>query len=160
MSTCPICGSARKHAFRARVLARHDVDYWQCQQCGLLQTDEPWWLEESYTEAIVASDTGLVERNLWVAERLSALLCLCFEPRGAYCDIAGGFGLLTRLMRDRGFDYLSERGIELNRQVRWGTGRLARFYAWWATRRLGSLTVADSEALTARYRVPNSGGEQ
>lgn len=92
-------------AFRSLVLNRHDVAYYHCAQCGLLQTEEPYWLDEAYSDAIAVADTGLVARNVSLASRLAALLYLRFEPTGAYLDVAGGYGMLTRLMRDYGFDY-------------------------------------------------------
>jgi hypothetical protein len=70
-----------------------------------LQTEEPYWLDESYSTAVSDADTGLVSRNLAIAERLTNLLYWCFDPKARYLDSSGGYGLLTRLMRDRGFDY-------------------------------------------------------
>jgi hypothetical protein len=70
-----------------------------------LQTEEPYWLEEAYRSAIADADTGLVSRNLDIARKLSSLLYYCFDPRAQYVEFAGGYGLLTRLMRDRGFDF-------------------------------------------------------
>lgn len=102
---CPVCGSSRKLAFRSLVLNKHDVSYWHCARCGLLQTEEPYWLDEAYCDAIAVADTGLVMRNFSLASRLVTLLYFRFERRGAYLDIAGGYGMLVRLMRDYGFDY-------------------------------------------------------
>ena len=102
---CTLCGSERRRVFTATVLGKHDVDYFHCEHCGLLQTQEPYWLDEAYGEAIADADTGLVQRNLATARRLSAVLYFCFERDGTYLDSAGGYGLLTRLMRDIGFDF-------------------------------------------------------
>jgi hypothetical protein len=35
---------------------------------------------------------------------LNLLLQVAFAPGGRYVDVAGGYGVLTRLLRDRGFD--------------------------------------------------------
>lgn len=105
MPTCPICNSPRSEQFKARLLNKYDVRYFYCETCGLLQTETPYWLDEAYSKAIANSDTGLVSRNLSIAKKLSALLYFLFDHRARYVDYAGGFGLLTRLMRDRGFDY-------------------------------------------------------
>ena len=106
MSTaCPLCQSAREKVFDAVLLKKHRVDYWYCDECGLLQTDEPFWLDEAYTDAIANADTGLVARNQGIARKLSALLYWCFDRRGRYVDSAGGYGILVRLMRDIGFDF-------------------------------------------------------
>ena len=102
---CTICGSETRLSHRARVLSKYDVAYQYCAQCGLLQTETPHWLDEAYSDAIALSDTGLLTRNISVAMRLTALLTLSF-PRGVRCvDAGGGYGVLTRLMRDVGFDF-------------------------------------------------------
>lgn len=105
MTACPICASPRELAFREAILGRHEVDYLHCQHCGLLQTEPPFWLDEAYGDAIAGADTGLLGRNLVAASKLAVLLYGCFDPRGKYVDIAGGYGVLTRRMRDYGFDY-------------------------------------------------------
>jgi hypothetical protein len=102
---CPICSSVRSERFDARILRKYQVRYFYCGTCGLLQTEEPYWLEEAYSRAIAESDTGLVARNLNISFRLGALLYFCFDRDAQYLDFAGGYGLLTRLMRDVGFDF-------------------------------------------------------
>ncbi len=102
---CPICGGPRQARFRALLLHKYDIQYLFCESCGLLQTEEPYWLHEAYSRAIADADTGLVSRNVSIAERLANLLYWCFDPKARYLDFSGGYGLLTRLMRDRGFDY-------------------------------------------------------
>ena len=87
------------------VLEKYLCAYFYCEMCGFLQTEEPYWLEEAYKSAIVSADTGLVQRNISLSRLLSTLLFFEFDPRGKYLDIAGGYGMLTRLMRDIGFDY-------------------------------------------------------
>lgn len=103
-TSCPVCAAARDYTFTQRVLGRHDVAYFQCQGCGLLQTETPHWLEEAYSQAIADTDTGLLQRNLEHASFLNLLLQVAFDPKGRFVDVAGGYGVLTRLLRDRGFD--------------------------------------------------------
>lgn len=106
MSTpCPLCRSGREKVFNTILLKKHPVDYFYCNNCGLLQTQEPFWLEEAYADTIAVADTGLVARNQSIARKLSALLYWCFDRRGRYVDSAGGYGMLTRLMRDVGFNF-------------------------------------------------------
>lgn len=104
-SNCRICGASLQASFRHRLLGRHDVQYLRCDACGLLQTEAPYWLEEAYSSAIADCDTGLVQRNLQLADICSCLLWYLFKGRGRFLDAAGGTGLFTRLMRDIGFDY-------------------------------------------------------
>ncbi len=103
--TCPICSQSAALAFSAVLLSRHQVAYFKCVSCGLLMTEEPYWLAEAYGEAISVLDTGLVQRNVQIAERLSGLLYFLFGARASFLDVAGGYGMLTRLMRDKGFNF-------------------------------------------------------
>ena len=105
MTPCPICQSIRHLAFNSSVLNKYDVDYFYCDECGFLQTESPYWLEEAYENPIADADTGLLMRNFTIAKQLSVLLFFCFDKNGKYLDMAGGYGTLTRMMRDIGFDF-------------------------------------------------------
>ena len=102
---CPICQAIMAPHFQACILGRYDVAYYLCPSCGLLRTEDPYWLDEAYRDPIIGADTGLVSRNIAVARKLAAALFQFHDPRGAYLDLAGGYGLLVRLMRDQGFDF-------------------------------------------------------
>lgn len=102
---CRICSGRMRQAFSHPVLEKHECSYFYCNDCGFLQTEEPYWLDEAYATAIAASDTGLVQRNLALSKKVAALLFFLFDPNGKFLDVAGGYGLLTRLMRDTGFDF-------------------------------------------------------
>lgn len=124
---CPVCNAAMSKVFHARLLGKYDADYFHCTQCGLLRTEAPYWLDDAYSDAIALTDTGLVQRNNHIAARLAPLLYFCFEPDGAYLDVAGGYGMLVRLMRDHGFDHywedkycanLMARGFEADRTAK------------------------------------------
>lgn len=103
--SCPVCAQGMRAWFRETVLRKYPVQYFYCNGCGLLRTEEPYWLDEAYGSAIAAADTGLLQRNLSIAKVLSVLLFFLFDRRARYLDIAGGYGVLTRLMRDAGFDF-------------------------------------------------------
>ncbi len=102
---CPVCGYAREFTFEATVLSKYRVSYCQCSSCGLLQTETPYWLDEAYDDAIAITDTGLVQRNISLASQLAVALYFGFDIKGRCLDIAGGYGMLVRLMRDYGFDF-------------------------------------------------------
>lgn len=93
--------------FSSRVLGKHVADFEHCTNCGFLRIANPHWLEEAYSSAIAATDTGLVARNIDVARKLAAFLYFVLPGRGTgrFLDVAGGYGMLTRLMRDYGFDF-------------------------------------------------------
>ncbi len=105
MSTCPVCRSPERPIFKRRILNKYDVTYYFCAACRFLHTEKPYWLREAYSDAIVASDTGIVRRNLDACGKAAAVFTWMFGAKGEYLDLAGGYGLFTRLMRDIGFDY-------------------------------------------------------
>ena len=94
-------------SFRATVMDRYDARYEVCGHCGFLAVQEPHWLEEAYAQPIAYADTGLVRRNIELSRKLASVLFWLAGERGEgrYVDVAGGYGLLTRLMRDIGFDF-------------------------------------------------------
>lgn len=104
---CPLCGKDTSFLFERSVLGKYTTAYQHCRTCDYVFVPQAHWLAEAYSEAIVESDTDIAARNIFTALRLSALLYLALHERGEgrYADVAGGYGLLTRLMRDLGFDY-------------------------------------------------------
>jgi Methyltransferase domain len=104
---CQICGENMSPAFIATVLCKHEATFDYCESCGFLSARNPHWLEEAYSSAIASTDTGLVMRNISIARRLAVMLYFLMGERGHghYLDAAGGYGMLTRLMRDYGFDF-------------------------------------------------------
>lgn len=106
MSSCPICQRERHVAFREKLLGKYEVAYLVCPGCALVQAEEPYWLEEAYDHAISPSDTGIVQRNLWLAQRSTLILSRLFGKADVrFLDLGGGTGLFVRLMRDRGFEF-------------------------------------------------------
>ena len=71
---------------------------------------EPYWLEEAYNNVINLTDTGLMYRNIVFSQQLSVFLYFAFGERGEgqYLDMAGGYGVFVRLMRDIGFNFFWE----------------------------------------------------
>lgn len=104
---CHICNAETQTAFTATVLHKYEAPYHYCIKCDHIFVAQPTWLDEAYSEATVAEDTDVVVRNVFTALRLAAINYLVLGDRGQgkHADVAGGYGLLTRLMRDLGFDY-------------------------------------------------------
>jgi hypothetical protein len=92
------------YAFSGTLLGKHIVAYYHCLECGFIRTEAPYWLDEAYAAPISELDTGMVARNIANAQALELLLVSMGRTEGPLLDVAGGYGLLTRLMRDRGFD--------------------------------------------------------
>jgi Methyltransferase domain len=103
-ATCRVCGAASRCIGSMRILGRHEPRYHQCPACGFVQTDGPWWLDEAYADAITATDLGLLARCSSLAVRIPSVLACTGALRGAVLDWGGGYGTLTRMLRDRGID--------------------------------------------------------
>lgn len=102
---CKICAAQAKKVFSARVVNNYDVEYFHCDDCEYLSTENPYWLDEAYKRAINISDTGLISRNQHFTKFLSSIIYFLFDSNAKYVDYAGGYGLFTRMMRDVGFDF-------------------------------------------------------
>jgi len=95
------------------VLDRLPVRYFRCDDCGSVVLPDPDWLDEAYSHAISPLDVGLLERCVQMANITTALVSAQGLRRGKFLDFAGGYGTLTRLMRDRGLDFhLFAQGFE------------------------------------------------
>lgn len=106
MERCRLCGSDTVFLFCQRVLYKHDVRYFRCPTCDLIQSEQPWWLSEAYSSAISSFDTGAIARNLRSADLSFVVASLCGVGRAARCvDVGGGHGVFVRMMRDRGLNF-------------------------------------------------------
>lgn len=102
---CKVCNQLSTEIFSSKILNKYDIRYYYCETCGFLQTEEPYWLDEAYSESINISDTGYIQRNIDLSQKLTILLSLFFDKNSKYLDYAGGYGLFVRIMRDIGFDF-------------------------------------------------------
>lgn len=110
---CKICSNPVEKAFEAEILQKYQEGFYKCQSCGFLGVDEAHWLSEAYTNAINASDTGIVARNLSLYKIVSLIAYNIFGFRSknvigggasTLVDFGGGTGLLVRLLRDVGIE--------------------------------------------------------
>ena len=102
---CRVCSEESVPFGSARVLGSLEVTYHRCQACGFIQTEEPYWLERAYEQPIGEADVGIISRNIALADSASAVISTLFASGGRFLDWGGGYGILVRLMRDRGFDF-------------------------------------------------------
>jgi len=100
-----ITGGPTTLLFTATVLNKYPVKYYRCNETGFIQTEEAYWLEEAYSSAITKLDIGLPYRNILLADAVEKILLKNFNSDGRFLDYAGGYGLFTRIMRDKGFDF-------------------------------------------------------
>ena len=105
MLTCKICKSATSHHCSTLVLGKYDVKYYKCMTCGFIAPEEPYWLDEAYSSAITKLDIGLIQRNQLMTPIVKAVINKWFDPQARFIDYGGGYGMLVRMMRDRGFDF-------------------------------------------------------
>src|SRR6266404_6918618 len=102
---CNICESPNELFGTGLVLNKYNVKFFRCSQCGFIQTEKPYWLEEAYATPIVSSDLGYVGRNVGMSKITRSVLSVGFDRNGEFVDYGGGYGMFVRLMGDAGFDY-------------------------------------------------------
>src|SRR5258707_8545718 len=95
---CRLCEGHLVPKFSRMVLHKYEVRYFECDRCGSLQTESPYWLDDAYSSNLSSLDSGAVQRNL---QNLAAayVISKLFRVRDAL-DFGGGDGLLCRLLRD------------------------------------------------------------
>ena len=101
---CRLCGSPSKLSFNKKILSKYEIGYYLCENCGSLQTEEPYWLDEAYNPLNERFDTGQLVRIFYNAVFLKAILTHLNLLNCRLIDYGCGSGLLTRFMRDIGVD--------------------------------------------------------
>ena len=91
--------------FDSDIVFSHEAKYYKCSDCGSIQIDNPNWLNEAYLEPIPLADSGLVFRSFNVSRLIALVLWLERKWGQPALDWGGGYGLLTRILRDLGFDF-------------------------------------------------------
>lgn len=103
--TCRVCNANVRSFANATILGRYDIEYFLCDDCGFIQTESPYWLDEAYQSVIVATDVGLVQRNFEMTKITTRVMRYLFPRAQNGVDYGGGYGMFTRLMRDRGHNF-------------------------------------------------------
>jgi hypothetical protein len=126
---CKICDSGMDLFSEAKILFKYNIKYYKCHGCGFVQTEEPYWLDESYSEVINRSDIGLLQRNLDLSKITKSVINYHFDKEGKFIDYGAGYGIFVRLMRDYGYDF------------------------YWMDKYCGNLFAKDFEAVDGRYEL-------
>lgn len=132
MKITPICRICdRKIAYRwSAIIFDQSVEYYECENCQYIQTEEPYWLNQAYKNSINLSDTGILKRNQECHDRTLITLWLLDGLEEDVVDYAGGYGILVRMLRDSGISaYWSDKysqnllakGFEATKQGRFLT---------------------------------------
>lgn len=92
---CKICNDSTDPLFTAMVLKKYNIRYFWCRNCGFLQTEEPYWLDEAYNDAINIYDTGCVSRSISLSRVATAIISSFFDRRASFVDYGGGMVYLS-----------------------------------------------------------------
>ena len=106
MIECRTCSKKTTRKIFSTKLLKQNIDYFECLQCGYVQTVNPTWLEEAYVSTMHAHDTGVMMRNSSNISLVLATLIVMGSRNKKIVDYAGGYGLLVRSLRDLGIDAL------------------------------------------------------
>ena len=104
MTHCKICLNESEPFDKAILMNKYEVKYFRCPHCGFVQTEDSYWLEEAYSDAIADSDIGLISRNIYLASVVNTMLKI-LSPQAQLLDYGGGYGMFVRMMRDKGWDF-------------------------------------------------------
>jgi hypothetical protein len=104
-ANCKICCAVAEPYADIIILGRHNAKLFACCQCGFVFIDPVYWLDEAYSSAVTSLDVGYVGRNFAAAEFLADLLQERTTASDLFVDFGGGYGMLVRLMRDKGFRF-------------------------------------------------------
>lgn len=102
---CNICSRPTTSFARAILLRKFEVQYYRCGHCGFIQPETPYWLSESYADAISDLDLGTASRALENWRAVRPLILSSYDCNAKFVDYGGGYGLFVRMMRDSGFDF-------------------------------------------------------
>jgi hypothetical protein len=100
--SCPICKSQVVDFSTFTVRGEVSAEYKRCKTCKFIHAENPSWLEGSFTDALNSLDIGSVDRCNIVADFVEVLVNSLKVNHPKVLDWGGGYGLLTRILRDRG----------------------------------------------------------
>lgn len=101
---CLVCEQKSSYLMKDIILQKYNIEYYVCKSCNCIFTEEPYWLDEAYNDAISIVDTGIMLRNMNVLNNLMSILSTYFKPNSKLVDFGAGYGILVRMLRDRGVD--------------------------------------------------------
>lgn len=102
---CRLCGGRSLWVFSKLLLKKHSVGFYRCERCLSLQSEMPYWLEESYADISLIPDINTLQRVMKMRSLVFFLSkILHISDKGSILDLGGGNGLLVRLLRDMGLD--------------------------------------------------------
>ena len=103
--TCKICQKDATPSIKNTILKKFNVQYFYCKNCDFLFTEYPFWLKEAYSSPINKSSIGMMQRNINNSVLVTNIIFYLFNKKLTFLDYAGGYGIFTRIMRDKGLDF-------------------------------------------------------
>ena len=86
---CRLCFGSLKKKFSRVILQKYEVKYFQCNECGSLQTERPYWLDEAYSNKNLSClDTGAAQRNMQNMAAVYAIAKLFGAKNAMDVDVA------------------------------------------------------------------------
>lgn len=104
MTACQICGVESVELVSYPVLDDHDATLRRCVGCGFMFVENPTWLDGTFSHELNDMDLGAVDRCQVVLDFVEVLARTERVRSGRMQDWGGGYGLMTRMARDRGLD--------------------------------------------------------
>lgn len=102
---CRVCASPVVLYARSILRGRYAISFYECTTCSFVQSEHPYWLKESYADVIGPDDLGVVYRNQVLCRTTCVFARFLMRRDSIALDYAGGYGLLTRMMRDAGYEF-------------------------------------------------------
>jgi hypothetical protein len=89
---CKICDSQTALVFNADILGKYSAGYFRCTSCGFMQTEDPYWLSESYASAINEIGLGPVNRALNGSKIVEGVILVCLTRKQNLLTMVLGMG--------------------------------------------------------------------
>lgn len=102
---CPICNSPANMLFSVMVQGENRSELNSCSICEFAFYPDQNWISKSFSDELNSLDVGATDRTIIAADYLSVVLKSQKLSHGMFLDYGGGYGLLSRIMRDRGFNF-------------------------------------------------------
>lgn len=115
---CIVCNSDTELLFTDLIIGKYNVGYNYCSNCKCLFTEKPYWIDEAYEDSILRTDTGIMVRNLQISNEIMIILRKFHNSEINVVDYGGGYGILTRILRDRGVNAFWSDKFSVNLLVR------------------------------------------
>lgn len=101
---CRICKDETSFFDCEKILRDREIDFFYCKKCNSISTEQPYWLDLAYSDAIASIDTGIMLRNDLMQKWTTQVAYHLYGKDVNILDFAGGYGILTRQLRDNGLN--------------------------------------------------------